>query len=385
MQIIIVQTQRHKKLFLEFPWQLYKNDPIWVPPLQIDQKENVNYKRNPFYNRNEIQTFLAEHNGKIVGRIAAIVNYGHVERYDEQTGFFGFFECIDDQETATALFSAAWSWLKEKGMTRIRGPVNPSLNATLGLLISGFDTPPTFMMTYNPPYYEKLVENFGFRKTHDLYAFLGKMEHLPQIQKKLLPICGMIREKTGVVTRTLDRKHFAKDVEQFLNVYNQSLSGTWGFVPMSRDELNFVANGLKYLIVPELAIALELDGKLIGASFCLPDYNPRIKAINGRLFPFGFATLLWRKNLIKKVRIISTNVLPEYQMQGLGLVLLDGLLPKALEWGIHEGEFSWVLESNQFSKGSLEKGGAKLDKTYRVYDFPTIGQDSLKALPNLQH
>lgn len=367
--IITVENSREKKRFLDLPWDIYKNDPYWVPAIRMDEKENLGYAKNPFYDRNEIQTFIALENGKTLGRIAAIINRGHIERYGEQLGFFGFFESINDEAVAGELFEAAWNWLKSKGITTIRGPVNPSLNHTLGLLINGFDSSPRFMMTYNPPYYEKLIESFGFRKSQDLYAYSGKVTMLPEVRKKLLPICEMIEEKTGAKVRTLDKKNFSKDVERFLYIYNRALTNTWGFVPMSEAEVRHMAAGLKYLIVPELAVGVELEGKLVGASFCLPDYNPRIKAIKGRLFPFGWIKLLRRKDLIKTVRIISTNVLPEYQMLGLGLVVLNGLVPKVIDWGIEEGEFSWVLESNKFSRGSLEKAGVPLTKTYRVYDY----------------
>ena len=368
INIIEVKSSRDKKRFLEFPWELYKKDPLWIPPLRIEQKELVGYTKSPFYEHNAVQTFLAVRDGKSVGRIAAIDNVGHTEKYDDNLGFFGFFDCEDDQKTASGLFFAAENWLKARGLDSIRGPINPSLNHTLGLLIEGFDTSPFFMMTYNPPYYEKLIENYGFTKSQDLYAYWGHIEMLPKVREKLAPISEMIIERCNVTVRTVNKKRFREDVEMFLRIYNQSLTNTWGFVPMSEAEVKSMAAGLRYLMVPELAVVVEIEGKPVGAAFCLPDYNPRIKAINGKLFPFGFLRLIWRKDRIKKLRIISTNVLPEYQMLGLGLVLVDALVPKAIEWGIQEAEFSWVLESNNFSRGSLEKGGAKRSKTYRIYD-----------------
>ena len=367
MTIIEVQTRRDKKRFLELPWKLYRDDPLWIPPLRIDQKELVGYTYCPFYEHNAVQTFLAVQGKRPIGRIAAIDNVGHTQRYNDGVGFFGFFESIDDPEVAAGLFQAAENWLKNRGFTAIRGPVNPSLNHTLGLLIDGFDTAPFFMMTYNPPYYERLIEEYGFRKEQDLYSYWGHIEMLPKIREKYGPISEMIKERCGATTRTLDRKRFQEEVEMFLRIYNASLTNTWGFVPMSEAEVKSMATGLKYLMVPELAIAVEIDGKPVGASFCLPDYNLRIKAIDGKLFPFGFLRLVLRKDLLKKLRILSTNVLPEYQMHGLGLVLVDALVPKAMEWGIQEAEFSWVLESNSFSRGSLEKGGAIRTKTYRIY------------------
>ena len=312
---------------------------------------------------------MATQDDKVVGRIAAIVNYGHLERYNDGVGFFGFFESVDDQEVADALFNAAIEWLKSEGVSTIRGPMNPSLNHTAGLLIEGFDSSPFFMMTYNPPYYEKLVENAGFTKSQDLYSFWGKVDMLPKVRERFLRTAEMIQERFKVTLRPLNKKNFIGDYEMFLNIYNRSLTNTWGFVPMSEREVKAMAASLKLLMIPELAMVAEIDGKPIGATFCLPDYNPRIKEINGRIFPFGFIKLLRkREEAIRRIRVISTNVLPEYQMSGVGLVLLNALVPKALECGVQECEFSWVLESNQFSRGSLEKGGAVRNKTYRIYD-----------------
>ncbi|MDR1384827.1 MAG: hypothetical protein LBJ67_13415 [Planctomycetaceae bacterium] len=362
---------------------MYKKDPYWIPLFRSEQKALVNYIPCPFYEKNECQTFIAVKNNEVIGRIAAIVNRGHIERYNENIGFFGFFESIDNTEVSHSLFDSAFDWLKQKGMEIVRGPVNPSLNHTLGLLIDGFDSTPYFMMTYNPPYYERLVEEYGFRKSQDLYSYWGAIDMLPKIREKLLPISQVIAERTGATVRPVNKRHFMRDVELFLNIYNRSLTNTWGFVPMSDAELKQMASGLKYLIVPELAVAVEINGKMVGAAFVLPDYNPRIKEIDGRLFPFGFLKLLRHKEKMKRIRVVSTNVLPEYQLLGLPLLLMDALVPKVLDWGIEEAEFSWVLESNRFSRGSLEKGGAIRNKTYRIYDYPKIGQDSLQAIENM--
>ncbi|MGQ9913667.1 MAG: N-acetyltransferase [Thermogutta sp.] len=372
MDSLVVQpvtSKREQKLFLEFPWTLYRGDANWIPPLRTNQRELVGYRPHPFYERNESQTFLALRGDQVVGRIAAILNRGHIERFGDSRGFFGFFECRDDPEAAAGLFDAVRRWFAERGIEKLRGPVNPSLNYELGLLIAGFDSPPTFMMTYNPPYYQRLIEDYGFRKAQDLYAYWGHVSMLPEIRAKLKPVCDKISERLGARIRYLNKRRFLDDVHQFLNIYNQSLTNTWGFVPMSEGEVRHIASALRWLMVPELALGVEVDGRMAGAVFGLPDYNPRIKQIDGRLFPFGFIHLLRNKRAIKRVRVISTNVLPEYQLLGLGLVLLDGLVPKALEWGIEEAEFSWVLESNALSRGSLEKGGAKRIKTYRLYDL----------------
>ena len=329
----------------------------------------VGYAEDPFYEENEIQTFLAAKSGKVCGRIAAILNRGHNRRFNEQRGFFGFFDCVDDQTVADALFDAVRAWFAERDIHKLRGPVNPSMNHEVGLLVDGFDSSPMFMMTYNHQYYGRLIEGHGFQKVQDLYAFWGHVDMLPKVSEKLKPLCDKIAQYCDVTLRPLHKAGFVEDVAKFLDVYNRSMTNTWGFVPMSSAEVQQQARSLRRLMVPELALVAEIDGKMVGAVFGLPDYNPRIKQIDGRLFPFGFWRLLRNKQEIKRIRIISTNVLPEYQLMGIGLVLLDGLVPKVLEWGIEEAEFSWVLESNSLSRGSLEKGGAKLIKTYRLYDW----------------
>jgi GNAT superfamily N-acetyltransferase len=364
-----VQTQAERSLFLEYPWQVYRGDPYWIPPLRGNQRELVGYAEHPFYLRNVAQTFLALRGGQVCGRIAAIINHGHNLRFGERRGFYGFFECVDDQQVANGLFDIARQWLADQGIYRVRGPVNPSLNYELGLLVDGFDSSPMFMMTYNPPYYQKLVENYGFVKSQDLFAFWGNVEMLPTLGAKLQPIAEQIIERYDVKLRPLDTARFMEDVIEFLSIYNLALTNTWGFVPMTDAEMAHTAKGLKHLMVPELAIGAIVDGRMVGATFALPDYNPRIRAIDGRLFPFGFIHLLARKHLLKRVRVISTNVLPEYQRMGIGLVLMHGLVPKALDWKLEEAEFSWVLESNSLSRGALKKGGAQIVKTYRLYDF----------------
>lgn len=369
-----VASRRDKKQFIELPWALYRNDPNWVPPLRSDEKELVGYRAHPFYERNRVQTFVARRGSQVCGRIAAILNQGHIELHDRR-GFFGFFECADDQEAAHRLFDAARQWLAAQDVSSLRGPTNPSMNYTLGLLVDGFDSPPTFMMTYNPPYYARLIESYGFRKAQDLYAFWGSADMLPKIRSKLRPVALQVIDRYNVQIRALDTRHFLRDVEEFLSVFNRSLASMWGFVPMSDAEVQHMAHGLRWLLVPDLAVKAVIDGKTVGALLTLPDYNPRIRQIDGRLFPFGFLRLLRKKQEIRRVRMLSANVLPEYQRLGIGLVLMHGIAPLAEKWGLQEAEFSWVMESNLLSRGSLEKGGAKLTKTYRLYDWdPPTGK-----------
>lgn len=364
-----VTTSKQQKDFFILAEKIYSRNSYWIPPLLDNARGLLGFKQSAFGLHNTVQPFIAYKDGEPVGRIAAIVNNGHLERYHDGVGFFGFFECINDLDVSKALFDTARNYLQSKGLSKMRGPCNPSLNYELGLLVDGFNSSPMFMMTYNLPYYEKLVKNYKFEKVQDLYAFWGDVSMLQDVRSKYLSISDAIQERLNVKIRPMDKKHFVEDVRSFLRLYNSSLTNTWGFVPLSDEEVAEEAEGLKYLLVPELALAAEIDNKVVGVSLCLPDYNPRIKKIRGRLFPFGWFHLLRNKSAIKALRIISTNVEPEYQLSGLGLVLLNGIVPLTLKWGIHEAEFSWVLESNHLSRGSLEKGGALRTKTYRIYEI----------------
>ena len=369
LTVTAVQSRRDRNDFLQLPWTIYKDNPYWVPPLLISHLGLIGFKKDAYYIRNKIQTFLARRDGTVVGRIAAIRNQGHLDLYQDNRGFFGFFECFDDQEAANALFDAARGWLREQGIQKIRGPMNPSMNHELGTLIDGFDKSPAFMMTYNPPYYEKLIENYGFQKSQDMYAFVGYIEMLPRIIEKYRGFTLQLRERFNIRTRPMNTKKMKQEIRLFLDIYNQSINNTWGYVPMSQEELDQEADGLKQLMVPELVVAAEVEGKTVGALFCLPDFNPRIRAIHGKIFPFGWMKLLWNKRRINEIRVISANVLPEYQMMGIPLVMLDTFIPLAEKWGLKKAEFSWVLESNKFSRGSLEKAETIREKTYRLYDY----------------
>ncbi|MGI9456370.1 MAG: N-acetyltransferase [Aeoliella sp.] len=368
VEIIPVTTRREQRQFVDLPWKLYRGDANWIPPLRLEQQKLLGFRRHPFHEAADAQAFLALRDGEPCGRVAAIANHAHNEWHNERRGFFGFFESVDDMLIATPLLMAASDWLREQGMTSVRGPTNPSINYEWGLLIDGFDEPPMFMMTYNPPYYGQLIEAAGFAKTHDLYAYWGHVDMLNSMSKKHQMIDEGIRERFGVKLRPLNRKRFRSEVEMFLDMYNQALSATWGFVPLSSYEIHELAGQLRHLIVPDLSIIAEVDDKPIGVIFGLLDYNQRIREMDGQLYPLGWLKLLTGRRNIKRMRVVSANVLPEYQNWGVGITLARGLIEPVLRYGIEEVEFSWVLESNDLSRKTLEKAGAKRYKTYRVYD-----------------
>ncbi len=365
-----VRSRSEKARFLKLPWKIYRDYPAWVPPLRQNQKELLGYRRHPFYERGTIETFLAWRNGQPCGRIAAIDNPIHNEvNPNDQRGFVGFFESENDQQVANHLFDAARRWLADRGHPNIRGPVNPSINYELGLLTNAFDISPTFLLTYNPPYYVDLWENYGFQSAQELYSFLGRKKRLGSLKEKVRFIADHAAERLDVKIRSLDKRNFRAEVRKFLELYNSALVGSWGYCPLTEHEVDHFAARLQHLIVPELAILAEVGGETIGCMFGLLDYNPRIRTIGGRLFPIGFLRLLRNRQAIKRLRLVSTNVTPEYQRWGVGAVLAMSMLEKGLTWGIDEAEFSWVLDSNTLSRTTLEKGGLAREKTHRIYDF----------------
>lgn len=375
LKIQPVRTRAERNAWLGLPWKVNEGDPCWVPPLRRQQHELAGFGKHPVFETADIQQWLATRDGEPVGRIAAIENRAHNQWHGDRVGFFGFFECRNDPDAAAGLLTAAEDWLTDRGLTSCRGPMSPTINYELGTLIDGFDTSPYMLLTHNPSYYQSLIEGAGYDKSHDLYAYKADTSHLGDMKRdeKMESLDQMVRDRFGVTARGMDASRFREEVEMFLDIYNRALTKTWGYVPMSRGEVLAMAGELKHLIVPELARVAEVDGKPVGVVFGLLDFNPRIKAIDGRLFPFGFIRLLWNKRSINRIRLVSTNVLPEYQSWGVGVTVARSLLQPALDHGVTECEFSWVLESNHLSRKTIEKGGANRYKTWRVFEKPLSG------------
>ncbi len=313
-------------------------------------------------------TFLAERDGRIVGRIAVLINDIHNQKYSEKLGFFGFFECIDDPAVAKALFDVGCDWLLERGMTTCRGPVNPSLNYTCGLLVDGFGVPPVFLMTYNPPYYSALIEACGFSKSQDLYAYEMDVALLAKLVERYKPAVTSALDGRGLTVRAFDPSRFNDEIKTYLELYNGSLDGTWGFTPLQPGEVKQIAADLRHVIAPEFAAFAMVEGKAIGAVLALLDYNQIIRTLNGRLYPFGVLKLLRGRTRINVARGMAVTMAPGYQQSGLAIVLLDRLVEAAKPWNLQSWEFSWVLESNASSRGTLERIVAKRSKVYRLYD-----------------
>ena len=365
-----VENDYEKNKFIKFPWKIYKNDPYWVHPLLFDVKNNLDKKKNPFYDNSKMEMWLAEKDGIIAGRIAAIVNDNHNKFYNDKVGFFGFFESVNDKNVSKLLFDTASEYLKENGMEVIRGPVNPSTNDECALLIDGFDSSPVMLMPYNPKYYISLIDEYGFEKAKDLYAlFIGSdVINNEEMMKKLGRISEMIIKKENLTIRNVNLSDFNNEVQRIREVYNNAWQENWGFVPMTEDEFKHVAKNLKPIADEDFIIFAEKDGKPIGFSLCLPDINQVLKDLNGRLFPFGILKFLRNKKKIDVLRVIIMGVNVEYHRKGIDAIFYQHIIKTGYKRNIKAGEISWVLEDNYAMVQAAEKLGAHIYKTYRIFD-----------------
>ena len=357
--------------FIKFPWQVYKDDPNWVPPLLVERKEFFDKKKNPFFKHADVIFYLAKRNGKTVGRIAGIVNYKHIETHQEKTGFFGCFECVQDYAVAKLLLDTVREWLKSKGMEIMRGPANFSSNEEWGFLTEGFDSPPVIMMTYNPPYYLEFMESYGMVKAKDLYAYYIDKNRLPP--ERVNKMAELIKKRENVTIRTINMKDFVGEVARIKQIYNAAWSKNWGFVPMTDEEFNHMAKSLKQVIDPHLVFIAEVNGRPAGFSLALPDVNQALIKLNGRLFPVGILKLLWHtkiKNKIDGVRIITMGVVHEFQKRGIDTVFYVATFDVGIKRGYTWAEMSWVLEDNVMMNRVLDLLGATLYKKYRLYEIP---------------
>jgi GNAT superfamily N-acetyltransferase len=359
------------KEFIDLPWSIYnsKEHPEWVPPLKMAVYEALDTKKNPFYKRATIQLFLAYKNGKAVGRIAAIDNTAHNEFHEEKTGFFGFFECTNDQDVANALFGAAEKWLKSRELTTMRGPANPSTNHECGLLVRGQSQHPTIMTTWNPKYYTELHEKAGLNGVKDLVAYAIKTDLDVALPPKVIEYAERIRRDSKITFRDFDMKNFQREVDIIYDIYHSAWEKNWGFVPMTREEFNHTAKDMKMVLDPRFAFIAEVDGKPAGFMLALPDFNHIFKRIkNGKLFPTGIFKLLLGKYFLKSVRIITLGVKPEFRGGGIFAAFTHESFVRARKHKIIYGEASWILEDNEAMNKPWRDLGAPLYRRWRMYE-----------------
>ncbi len=368
IKIITVSTKKEKMKFIKLQWKFYKNDPYWVPPLIMDRKKLLDTEKNPFYQHAEIELYIAEKNGEAVGRIAAIKNDLHNKYHNDKVGFFGFFECINDQEVANALFDKVKEWLRSKGLNAMRGPANPSSNDEYGMLYEGFDDEPRILMTYNPRYYLDLCKNYGFINAKGLNAY--KLERDKVVSSdKLRRVAEISRERSGIKISQIDMKNFYKEVEKVKYVYNKAWAPNWGFIPFTDAEIDAMAKDLKPLAEPSLVLFGEINGELVGFALCMLDYNQIFKSMNGKLFPFNFLKLFTQKKKITWSRIITLGIVPEFQKKGLDAVFYWEIVNRADKIGIRLGEASWILEDNEMMNRGANVMNGTLYKKYMIYEI----------------
>jgi GNAT superfamily N-acetyltransferase len=363
-----VRTKADERRFVDFIYTHYRDFEHWVPPLRMERRKLIDTRKNPFYRHAERELFLAERGGRVVGRIAAIVNHNHNRRHGDRVGFFGFFESVDDQQVAAALFDAARGYLRGRGLDAMRGPANPSVNDEYGLLVEGFDSPPVVMMPYNPPYYAALIEGCGLAKARDLYAYLLTTPETVA-NAKLRRAHELFQKRSGLRVRALDMKDFPGEIERIKQVYNRAWQGNWGEVPMTDEEFDALAADLKPVVVPELVLFAETAaGELAGFALNLPDINMALKANrNGGLLR-GLWLLLTRRKKIDFCRVLVLGVLPEYRRTGAAGVLFYEYALRAVTLGYRGGEASWILEDNVMMNRAAEMMGGRRYKTYRIYE-----------------
>jgi len=370
LSIIVVTRPRELSEFIRLPWRIYENNPNWVPPLLMEQRERFDCRRNPFYLHAKVQLFLARQSDIPVGRIAAIVNHNHNRFHNDRVGFFGFFEVVENYEVAHLLLDTAKQSLAADGMEIMRGPMNFSTNEECGLLISAYDAPPYVMMAYNPPYYAEFLERYGFVKAKDLLAFQMPLSDYTERVRKMVE---HLEQRSAIRIRPFNLADFDAEVGRLKKAYNSAWEANWGFVPMTDEEFDHLAKQLRKVADPNLLLIAEDGDKPVGFALALPDFNQVLARLNGRLLPLGIFKLLWHQRRISRARVILLGVVKEYRRLGVDIRFCHRLRENALRRGITKAEMSWVLEDNTVMIRVIEAIGGKRYKTYRVYDYRIQG------------
>lgn len=374
LRVVPVRSRRDLARFVDVPWRVYDRDahPQWVPPLRLMVLDALDTKKNPFYRTAERELFIAYRGDTPVGRVAAIANRAHNDYHDDRRGFFGFFECRDDQEAANALFDAGSAWLAARGFTAVQGPMSPSTNYECGLLVDGYEHHPMLMTTWNPPYYDRLVANAGFAGVKDLIGYYLPMDDpdwaLPQ---RYAEHADRVMTRGNISFRPVNLKEFEREVATCWDIYNAAWEDNWGFVPMTRDEFWHMAKDMKYLITPELAFIAEVNGDPAGFVLVTPDLNEVFRRIpTGRILPTGLFKLLAGKGKVRKARVLALGVKAQYRVRGIYQLFAYELYRRGRTWGATGGEASWILEDNDAMVRPLVTMGARPYRRWRIYERP---------------
>ena len=380
IEIVEAVTPQQRDEFIFFQWVPYRGNPYWVPPLISERREFLDKTKHPFHKHSEVALFLAKRGGQTVGTIAAILNHRHNETHNENIGFFGLFECIEDYAVAETLLATARDWVKAKGKSAIRGPANFSVNEEFALLIEGLDMPPCVLMTYNPPYYKDFIERFGFVKAMDLFQMfidVGKLKDVEQaMDPRLVRITKKLRERSKITIRRANLSRFDQEVEVIKKLYIQAWEKNWGNIPMTDEEIDHLGKGLRQFVDPDLVLIAEANGEPVGLALCLPDMNVPLRKAYPRPGVPEWWTLLkmlyhWKvRREIDTLRVVLLGVLEKYRKQGIEAMLYMDIARYALPKGIHKAECGWVLETNDLMWRGIENIGGHILKKYRVYEMP---------------
>jgi len=367
-----VERAADRRAFLDLPRRIYADDPHWIEPLRKEEAMRIDPRRHAFYEHGEGAFWLARRGAEVVGRIAALVNRLHLEKYDDATGHFGLLEAVDDQAVFDALFAAAGAWLRERGLTRVLGPCNLSINEELGLLVDGFERPPMILMGHARAYYAPRIEAAGFTKAKDLYAFLQDIDKpMPESWRTRLDEITR-RNETEIYSAT--RKSLFNDLKQAIDIYNDGWSENWGSVPITESETIEFYKAVKPVLIPEAVVFAADKGEPFAIMAAIPNINEAIHDLGGRLLPFGWIKLLWRfrTRRLTSGRIFLLGVRKAYQGTILGpmmaIMLIESIRDVARGLGIRWAELSWVLEDNKKVIDFLESYGCERYKTYRLYE-----------------
>jgi len=359
--------------FIKFAWKIYRNDTelnkYWVPPLIPDYIKTLDTKAYPLYEHAERTLFTAWKNGEMVGTIAAIQNHRHNEIHEDKVGFWGFFECVNDQSVANALFDAAKNWLKQKGLDTMRGPISPSMNDQCGMLTKGYDSSPVFLMLYNPPYYNDLTLNYGHYLEQELVAWYVDQHKIDQV--RLRRIADLVTKREKVKLRHANMKDFNNEIKRIKNIYNAAWEKNWGFVPMTDKEFDVLADGFKQVADPDFIYIVEnADGDPVAFSLSLPDMNVPFKYVNGNPFtPWGIAKYFWYKRKITMIRTITMGVVPAYRNKGIDSIMNAETIEVGISKGIFASELSWVLKNNEPMMKLAKAIKAEPYKEYAIYQI----------------
>ncbi len=369
MQIKKVQTKKDLKDFIELPFKLYKDDPNWVAPIRSEIKKTFNPDKNPFLDHCEYDLFLLKKNGKVIGRIAALIDLLAVEHWGEPIGMFAYFECPNDKKASAMLFNVAKDWLKNKGMKAIRGPMS-FVSQEMGMVIEGYSPANCIMAPYNPPFYNDLSKDFGFKKIKDLLVYYMDAGENYQIPKRILQFTDLVAKRYKIKVRHADMKNIDAEINHIINISNASIGNNWGFVPVTDAEIKALAVDLAKIINPKGVIfAQDEAGETIGFGVAIPDINIALKGLNGHLFPFGWARLLYQIPRIKQYRMFALGVMPKYQGKAVDTLIYRSLYEAIYNKGARL-EINYVLEDNAPMNNAIIKLGAKPLRRYRLYQMP---------------